>query len=822
MIGIVIVSHSAGLAAGVCELAAQMAQDKVRLAAAGGTGDANHPIGTDALKVLEAIQSVYSEDGVLVLMDLGSAVLSAEMALELLEAERRANVRLCAAPLVEGCIAAAGQALAGAGLEQVAREAGNALSAKTVHLQTPPPAPAAPVAGEIEVTVPNALGLHARPAVLIVRAAARAQADVNLRNITAGRGPVSASSINGLLSLAARRGHRLGISAQGPDARRALEELAALVESGFGEMEVLRPAAPAGVPLQPAQCELAGNPASPGIAVGPIAHFSYPPIQAPPGRAENPEAEWQRLHKAVQAAREQIGDLCAWARRQAGERDAAIFDAQLLFLEDPELHQRVHTRIFTEYENAARAWQASVTDAAGRLRDLGDDYLEARAADVLDVGQRVLRILAGAAPVLPQLGRPVILAARDLAPSEVKDLDRNRVLGLCLEAGSAGAHSTILARAMGIPVVVGMGPALSLLAEGTMVGLDGERGIVCVSPDPDQLSRFEEQRRAWLAAREAARAGRHLPARTLDGRHVRLLANIGSVEEAAQAVELGAEGVGVLRTEFLFLNRAAAPSEEEQYEAYAAIARSLESRPLVIRTLDAGGDKPLPYVPLAEEANPFLGWRGIRVTLARSELLKTQLRAILRAGQGHRVEILLPMISSPAEVRAAKAILNEAKAELDRAAAAFNDRARLGLMIEVPAAVVLSDRLAGEADFFSIGTNDLAQYVMAADRTNPRVAAAADPLQPAVLRMILQAVEAARTAGIGVTLCGELAAEPLAAPLLIGMGLDELSLSAPLIPGVKQAIGRVDSSEAARVASDALRLNSSGEIRALLNASTSR
>ena len=820
MIGIVIVSHSEVLAAGVCELAAQMAQDKVRLAAAGGTGDPNHPIGTDALKVLAAIRSVYSEDGVLVLMDLGSAVLSAETALELLEAGRRADVRLCAAPLVEGCIAAVGQALAGFGLEQVAREAEAALSGKAVHLQTPVQAAAA--AGEIEVTVPNPLGLHARPAVLIVRAAARAQAHVSLRNITAGRGPANAASINGLLSLAARRGHRLGIGAQGPDARRALEEISALVESGFGEQEDLSSVLPAGPRLQPAQGELAGVAASPGFAVGPIARIHYPVIEASPEPAGEAEVEWQRLRKAIQTAREQIGELCSWAGKQAGESEAAIFDAQSLFLADPELNNRVQARIFSGHENAASAWQATVTEAAARLRDLGDPYLEARAADVLDVGQRVLRILAGAVPLVPQLDRPVILAVRDLAPSEVKNLDPGLVLGLCMEAGSAGAHSTIMARAMGIPVVAGLGPSLSLCAEGTMVGLDGERGIVCVSPDPDRLSRFEERRRVWLASRDAARAGRHLPARTLDGRRIRLLANIGSVEEAVKAVDLGAEGVGVLRTEFLFLNRAAAPSEEEQYEAYVAIARSLESRPLVIRTLDAGGDKPLPYVPLAGEANPFLGWRGIRVTLAHSELLKTQFRAILRAGREFHVEILLPMISSLAEVRAAKAILEEARTELRREGSPFGGKVKLGLMIEVPAAVALAGRLAAEADFFSIGTNDLAQYVMAADRTNPRVAAYADPLQPAVLRMILQAVEAARAAGIGVTLCGELAGEPLAAPLLIGMGLDELSLSAPLIPGVKQAIGRVDSAAAARLAGDALLLDSSGEIRALLNVPISR
>jgi phosphocarrier protein FPr len=826
MIGLVIVSHSAKLAEGVCDLARQVAQGKVRIAAAGGTADPQNPIGTDAFQVLQAIDSVYSEDGVLVLMDLGSAVLSAGTAFELLGEARQSRVQLCAAPLVEGAVAAASLAAAGASLAETAREAQNALAGKVAQLATSgepsqPPAAAEDTGPgeEALVEILNRLGLHARPAAQLVRLARGYRARVTLENATRPAGPAAGDSINGVLSLGARQGHRLRICARGPEAHDALGALTGFIQSGCGEKEPLVKDVPDRLPppsVPPSPHQLGGIPASAGIAIGPLAKLRPAAVDIAPRAIGNPEAERQRLMSAIEAAQAETRELYEWSKAHIGADEAGIFDAQSLFLEDPELAGGLARMLVEDRVSAEFAWQAETTRLANRLGTLDDPYLRARAADVADVAARVLRRLTGQAGGMRVLREPAILTAHDLTPSEVKDFDPEMTLGLCLETGSASAHSVILARAMGIPVVAGLGPGISALADGTLVAVDGERGTVWISPDADLVQALEGRRQNWLAARRAAELERHRPAATRDGRPIRVLANISGVAEAAEAVACGAEGVGVLRTEFLFLGRAAAPGEEEQVAAYGAIAESLGGRPLSVRALDIGGDKSLPYVEIGEEANPFLGWRGIRVMLGRRDLFRTQLRAILRAGAAQRVELLLPMIASVDELRAAKAMVGEAEAELEREGRPYRKNMRMGVMIEVPAAVAVADRLAREASFFSIGSNDLIQYVMAADRTNSRVAPIADPFQPAVLRMIRQTIEAGRGAGIGVALCGELAADPLAAPLLLGLGLEEFSVSAPLIPELKRVISRWSMPESEGLAREALTMDSSQSVRRLL------
>jgi phosphocarrier protein FPr len=796
MIGLVVVSHSAKLAEGVCDLARQVGQGRVRIAAAGGTADPENPIGTDAFQVLQAIESVYSDDGVLVLMDLGSAVLSAETALELLGEEKSSRVELCAGPLVEGAVAAAVLAGAGAGIAEIAQEAQNALAGKVALRQ--PPEGQTSGSEEALVTLTNRLGLHARPAAQIVRLARRYRAQVTIDN-------VAANSINGILSLGAREGHQLRICAQGAEAREALAALVEFIESGCGELAPAEPVVQAG-----------GIAASAAIAIGQLVKLRPAVMEIAPRAIGNPEVERQRLMAAVHGAEEETRALYEWSKAHIGADEAGIFDAQSLFLEDPELLGGVSRMLLEDRVGAESAWQAETTKIADRLATLEDPYLRARAADVADVAARVMRRLTGQASAARVLREPAVLSAHDLTPSEVKDFDPAMVLGLCLEAGSASAHSVILARAMGIPVVAGLGPGISALADGTVVAVDGEQGTVWISPDAGQVEALEGRRREWLAARRAAELERHRPAATRDGRRIRVFANISGVAEAAEAVACGAEGVGVLRTEFLFLGRAAAPGEEEQVAAYRAIAESLGGRPLTVRTLDIGGDKRLPYVEIGEEANPFLGWRGIRVMLSRRDLFRTQLRAILRVGAAQPVELLLPMIASLDELRETKALVGEAEAELEREGLPFRKSIRIGVMIEVPAAVAIADRLAREASFFSIGSNDLIQYAMAADRTNSRVAPMADPFQPAVLRMIRQTIEAGRAAGIDVALCGELAADPVATPLLLGLGLEEFSVSAPLIPELKRAISSWSAPEAEGVAREALAMDSCESVRRLL------
>ncbi|MGO9892831.1 MAG: phosphoenolpyruvate--protein phosphotransferase [Bryobacteraceae bacterium] len=826
MIGLVIVSHSAKLAEGVCDLARQVAQGKVRIAAAGGAADPENPIGTDAFQVLQAIDSVYSEEGVLVLMDLGSAVLSAETALELLGEARQSHVQLCAAPLVEGAVAAASLASAGASLAEIATEARNALAGKVAQLGTSGATPQAGAAAEdtgpleeLLVKLPNRLGLHARPAAQLVRLTRRYRARVTVANATQRTGPAAGDSINGVLSLGARRGHELRVCARGPEAHDALTALADFIESGCGEKEKPGKDIQDRLPpplASPSQHLLSGIPASAGIAIGPLVKLRPAAVELTPRAIGSPEAERQRLMAAIGGAQEETRALYEWSNAHLGADEAGIFDAQSLFLEDPELIGGVTRMLVEDGVGAESAWEAETSKLSDRLKALDDPYLPARAADVTDVAARVLRRLTGQVSGLRILWEPSILAARDLTPSEVRDFDPAMALGLCLETGSASAHSVILARARGIPVVAGLGPGISALAEGTIVAVDGEQGTVWISPDAGRVQALEGCRQAWLAARGAAEMERLRPAATRDGRRIRVLANISGVAEAAEALACGAEGVGVLRTEFLFLGRTAAPGEEEQVAAYRAIAESLGERQLSVRTLDIGGDKSLPYVEIGEEANPFLGWRGIRVMLGRRDLFRTQLRAILRAGAAKAVELLLPMIAAVDELRETKAMVGEAEAELEREGLPFRKNIRIGIMIEVPAAVAVADQLAQEASFFSIGSNDLIQYVMAADRTNSRVAPIADPFQPAVLRMIRQTIEAGRAAGIGVALCGELAADPLATPLLLGLGLEEFSVSAPLIPELKRAISCWSVPEAESVAHEALAMDSSQAVKRLL------
>jgi len=810
-----------------------MTQGRVPLAVAGGIDDPDNPIGTDAMKVMEAIDAVYSDDGVVVLMDLGSALLSAETALEFLPDERRGRVFLSQAPLVEGAMAAAVQAMVGAPVAQVMAEAESALAVKREQLggqadagetASPlPPSPADAGAERITLTVSNRLGLHARPAARFVATAARYEADVRVHK---GERSANAKSINQVAMLGARQGDEIVVSAGGPDAAGALAALKALADDNFGDRDDLpvppSPLLPTTPPLPSSDGILSGIPASPGVATGPAALYRPRLPEVVARQVDDPAGEWRRLQEAVAVARAEIETLHRQAEVQVGRGEAAIFEAHLLFLEDPTTLEAVRETIHGESLNAEAAWQRETAALAAAYGEMEDEYMRARAADIEDVGQRVLRGLMGVEPPSLDFAEPSILIATDLTPSDTARLNPDRVLAICTELGGATAHSAILARALGIPAVVGLGRDVWRVAEGQPVAVDGDAGALWTAPDAAALARFAARREAWQAGERRAKEAGQAPAVTRDGRAVEIAANIGSPNDAGPALEYGAEGVGLFRTEFLFMDRPEAPSEEEQFEAYRRAARLMGERPLIIRTLDVGGDKPLPYLDLGEEANPFLGWRAIRFCLERPDIFMPQLRAILRAsapdGDGAvNVKIMFPMVGTVGEVRAAKAMLDTAQDELRAAGVAFNPRMEVGIMIEVPSAVAVADRLAREVDFFSIGTNDLTQYVMAADRGNARVAELASALQPAVLRMIRDAAEAAHDAGIWIGMCGELAGNPLATPVLLGLGLDELSMSAPAIPAVKAAVRELTMDEAREIAGRALAADSADAVLTLLN-----
>ncbi|MBU7584808.1 MAG: phosphoenolpyruvate--protein phosphotransferase [Nostoc sp. TH1S01] len=830
MVGIVIVSHSKQLALGVQELAAQMVQGKVAIAVAAGIDDAENPLGTDALKIYEAIASVFSDDGVLVLMDLGSAVMNAEMAVEFLPEAHQEKVYLCEAPLVEGAIAATVAASTGKNIQQVIAEARGALNAKATQLgvtnttfdnsnNTQPITSAVYPSKEIRLTVQNRLGLHARPAAQFVATAAKFQSRIHVQNLTRNTAVVRGDSINQVTTLGVRQGHEVLITASGIDADAALAALQTLFANNFGEDDTAVVSPPTTQPEVTAAThgELSGIAASPGVAIAPVIHYQPVPVTVTQYHVNDPEAELQRLQAAIHSAQQEIQTIFSQATLQIGDTEAAIFDAHLLFLEDPVLLETVQQRIMEHHLNAEAAWQAAVDEVATSYRTLDDAYLQERVEDVVDVGQRVLRLLAGSAATSLHLAEPAILLATDLTPSDTAGLDPSKVLGICTVSGSATSHSAIIARTLGIPAVLGVNPEVLRLQDGTLMALDGESGKAWVEPEADILGALEAKREAWQTAKQEALAKADQPAITRDGKQINILANIGSIADVQAAVAGGAEGVGLLRTEFLYLSRNTAPTEEEQLAVYQAIAQVLDNRPLIIRTLDVGGDKPLPYLRFGvPEANPFLGWRGIRFCLDHPDLFKTQLRAILRASAEHKIKVMFPMIASVTEVRAAKAILGEVQAELRQAGTPFDENLPVGVMIEVPAAVAIADHLAAEVNFFSIGTNDLSQYVMAGDRNNPRVAYLADAMHPAVLRMIQRTVKAAHAAGIWVGLCGELAADPTAAGILLGLGLDELSVNPQAIGIIKQAIAQLTVAQAEAIVATALQLDSANDVRALV------
>ncbi len=820
MVGIVIVSHSFRLAEGVAELAREMGGPDVRLETAGGLDLPEHPVGTDAVMVMNAIERAWSPDGVLVLMDLGSAVLSAEMAMEMLGGQRE-GVLLCEAPLVEGAVAAAVTAKLGRPLESVAAEARGGLGGKIAHLGvTTPDAPTGATDREgeavtLQVTVRNPHGLHARPAARFIQTASGFEASVQVRDLTNARGPADAASLNAVAMLGVTEGHTIEIAARGPGAVDAIAALEALAQRDFDDVPDLpAPDASTEVAGSVSAAEggaLTGAPASPGVAFGPARRPRPVELKVPPRVATDPASEASALDVALGAARLDIEEQRAHVARVAGAPAAEIFDAHLLFLRDDALVGAARRRIQADHATAAESWRDAVEETAAAWDGLEDGYQRARATDLRSVGAQVLAHILGQQQPQLELHEPGILLAADLTPADTARFDTARVHGIVTVHGGPTSHAAVLARSLGIPAVVGVGAGLDRVEEGEPLAIDGSAGAVWIRPTEKLAGRLRDDQAAAAARSASARAGAALPARTVDGVPIEVAANIGRPEEAAAALERGADGVGLFRTEFLFMGRDQMPTEEEQTEAYARAADALDGRPLLLRTLDAGADKPIPYLHQASEENPFLGVRGIRLGLERPELLATQLRAILRAAEGRRLRVMFPMIATRSELRRARAILDEARADVGTRASV-----EVGVMIEVPAAALTAASLAQDADFFSVGTNDLTQYTLAVDRGNERVASLTDALHPGVLRLIEVTVSGAASLGRWVGVCGEIAADPTATPLLIGLGVSELSMSVPAIASVKEAVRATSLADSRALAGRALLCGDAPEVRALL------
>jgi phosphocarrier protein FPr len=689
--------------------------------------------------------------------------------------------------------------------------------------------PLEPVQGErLTLTLMNAHGLHARPAARLVHTVSAFAADVTVADLTNGKGPVSARSLNRLATLGAVQGHRISIEAAGPQATVVLAAVKDLVEGNFGESAVDAPSIPEPLPAPPWGGEagqadvatIAGEmvqaiPLAEGFALAPSVRLTPPRPIVPSHQTENPERDWFELEQALDSVLQRLRTRRSRIVAQMGEAKAEIFDAHLLILRDPELLASLHTRIFDQKQNAALAWDTSIQEIAAAYGALTDAYLQRRAQDVADVGDQVLLALMGQAEGEITFDQPVILLAQDLTPTQIARLDLKKVLGIATVQGGSMSHSAILARSLGIPALTGIPQAMFDLNEGSPLALDGFAGRLWVSPSDEVRSQITAKRTAWLAQKQRLMETTHKPALTLDGQTIEVAANVGGLVEAELAFQNGADGIGVLRTEFLFLSRTLPPDEQTQVQTLAPIFARMGGRSVIVRTLDVGGDKPLPYIDLPAEANPYLGVRAIRLSQRRPDLLLVQLRAVLRLRLPGITKIMFPMIANLDEVQFGKGILEQARRELENEGLDHAWPVETGIMVETPAAALLAPVLAPHVDFFSIGTNDLTQYTLAAERGNPQLAQYSDAFHPAVLQLIRQVVQAAQPHGKWVGVCGELAGDPVAIPVLVGLGVRELSMNPGGIPKVKNIICRIRMDEAESLADQVLQADSASSARQL-------
>ncbi|MBE9914392.1 phosphoenolpyruvate--protein phosphotransferase [Paenibacillus donghaensis] len=563
--------------------------------------------------------------------------------------------------------------------------------------------------------------------------------------------------------------------------------------------------------------EVQGIAASPGIAIAKAYVMQEKTFEVTRKQDISAEQEMMRLREAIQQSRAELEQIFHNALEEFGEDQAGIFEGHLFVLQDPEWLRSIEEKIAEESVNAEFALDQVTKELIQLFRSMKNAYMRERSIDIQDVSRRVMGHLLGASgQVDSPLEEPVIVIAHDLTPSDTAGLDVKYVVGIAADIGGRTSHSAIMARSMGIPAVVGLQNITERINGQTMVIIDGMDGKVIVNPSPEQLAHYEEKRDIYRDKQEGLTKLINEPTIMADGRRVELAANIGTPDDVEGAIRNGAEGIGLFRSEFLYMNRESMPDEEEQFQAYRKVAEGMDGKPVIIRTLDIGGDKELPYLQLPKEQNPFLGYRAIRLCLDRQEMFKTQLRAILRASRYGLVKIMYPMIAALEEFRQANQILAEAKEELIRENIAFHPDIEVGIMIEIPAAALAADALAKEADFFSIGTNDLIQYTMACDRMNEKISYLYQPFHPAVLRLIRMVIDAAHKKGKWVGMCGEMAADKMAVPVLMGLGLDEISMGASSILPVRQLIRQLNYGQMKELADKALELESSEQIRQLI------
>lgn len=558
-----------------------------------------------------------------------------------------------------------------------------------------------------------------------------------------------------------------------------------------------------------------GIAASPGIAVGKAYVFGEQQIKINREKIDKSlvDAEICKFKQALKTSKQQLQMIKDRVAEKMGEQKAKIFEAHLMILDDPTLVDRVETKIREELITADHAVDRVIRELVAVFENMEDEYMKERAADFKDLGKRILKNILGI-PILSlmNLEEEVIIVAKDLTPSDTAQMDRKKVLGFATDVGGRTSHTAIMARSLEIPAVVGLGNITEKVRNNDLIIVDGNRGIIEINPDEEKLEYYKKEKQRYLDQMRELKKIKNLPAQTRDGHRVEVSANIGTPKDVEGALNNGAEGIGLYRTEFLYMDRDSMPEEEEQFEAYKYVAEKLEGRPVIIRTLDIGGDKNLPYLDLPREMNPFLGVRAIRLCLKNRKLFETQLRAILKASNYGNIKIMYPMVATVEEVREANAVLEQVKRQLDEENILYDKNIEVGIMVEVPSTAVNADIFAREVDFFSIGTNDLIQYTMAVDRMNESLSDLYDPYNPAILRLIKNVIDASHKEGKWTGMCGEMAGESRAALILLGMGLDEFSMSAVSIPGIKKIIRSVTREQAQEIANKVLAMESSQEI----------
>ncbi|EOW3893588.1 phosphoenolpyruvate--protein phosphotransferase [Staphylococcus pseudintermedius] len=566
-----------------------------------------------------------------------------------------------------------------------------------------------------------------------------------------------------------------------------------------------------------------GIAASDGVAIAKAYLLVEPDLSFNNEKTDQPEAEVQKFNEALNNSKIELTKIRNHAEEQLGADKAAIFDAHLLVLDDPELIQPIEEKIKNESASAPQALTEVTQNFITIFESMDNEYMKERAADIRDVDKRVLAHILGVELPNPSIiDESVIIVAHDLTPSDTAQLNKQYVQGFVTNIGGRTSHSAIMSRSLEIPAVVGTKSISESVQQGDMVIVDGLTGDVIVNPSDDEIKAYQHKRESFFADREALKQLRDEPSKTLDGHEVELAANIGTPNDLEGVHNNGAEGIGLYRTEFLYMGRDNMPTEDEQFEAYKKVLESMEGKRVVVRTLDIGGDKELPYLNLPEEMNPFLGYRAIRLCLDQPEIFRPQLRALLRASAYGKLNIMFPMVATIQEFRDAKALLLEEKENLKQEGVEVSDDIELGIMVEIPATAALADVFAKEVDFFSIGTNDLIQYTMAADRMSERVSYLYQPYNPSILRLIKQVIDASHQEGKWTGMCGEMAGDETAIPLLIGLGLDEFSMSATSILKARRQIKDLSRTEMVQLADRALNCATVDEVVDLVKAKTTK